>query len=511
MHKNKLVNIILSVCFGILAIFPLALGSFSAIRNFMNYQAFRFGAISLISFLIATLFILNHVNFRVEVKDWILISALFGLTIAIRLLSQNTLDTEPITDFQDAITKATYFLQGPYPDVRSARFPYWGFYKLTLSQVFTLFGASFNTVEFLNIFLAGVTTTGLYLLAKKTSGSKKFALICTTIYALWPADAFYKNLPNGEHIFISLLPFACLIYVNAMERLDKNLSLSLILSLLTGLLLGLMDLYRPVAIILLIACAIALVLFKFIKNDYQKFFLLEKTFWGGIVMIACLMIGFQGTKMLGFAAIRQKTGYAPNTSGYGWTLRIGLDVTEGGLWNRVIYDRMIAIYEAYDENYAKVNAILLDETKMILVEQKPQLFRFFLNKFDFTWKSDYDFFYWATVKQSDDGSLLADPNNIGSMIMPITDAFHAFVLVFSTTGAIYCALNKKEPITSILALFIIGFSVMLLLTEVQQRYRSVLFSTLPIFASYGIFGVTQVITPAIKKLLGKANQGNQLD
>jgi hypothetical protein len=359
MHKDKLVNIIFSVSFGILAIFPLAWGSFSAIRNFLNYQSFRFVALGLNLLLFVTLSILIHVDFKRKLKDWVLISILIVIAIGVRFISQIVMDTQPVTDFQDAISKASLFMQGPFPDIRSARFPYWGFYKLTLSQVFSLFGDSFTTVKYLNLFLAGVTTTGIYLLGKKSSGSKKIGMISATIYALWPADAFYKNLPTGEHIFTTLLPFVCLIFVIAMEKLDQKISLSLILSLVTGLLLGLMDLYRPVAIIFLIACAIALLVFKFFQNDYQKVFLLEKSFWVGIAMIACLLIGFQGMKMLGFAAIRQKTGYAANTSGYGWTLRIGLDVEGGGLWNRAIYDRMIGLYETYDENYARVNAILL--------------------------------------------------------------------------------------------------------------------------------------------------------
>jgi hypothetical protein len=126
--------------------------------------------------------------------------------------------------------------------------------------------------------------------------------------------------------------------------------------------------------------------------------------------------------------------------------------------------------------------------------------RFFIEKFNFTWKSDYDFFYWATVRQNDAGVLRADPKDIGHIIMPITDAFHIFVLVFSTIGAVYCAFEKREPISLILALFIIGFSIILLITEVQQRYRSVLHSCLPIFCVFGIFWTNKLLIRVKRKL-----------
>ena len=500
MQKSKLANIFLSVSFGILAVFPFAWGSMAAFQNFLNYQTFKFGALSLVFFIFLSLFLLFLVDIKIRLKDWVLLSLLIVITITIRVLSQNILESQPITDFQDAITKARLFTQGPYPDIRSARFPYWGFYKLTLSQVFMLFSPNFNTVKIFNIFLACITAIGVYFLGKKASGSKKFALASTAIYALYPADVLYKHMPTGEHIFTMLLPFVCLTFIAVMEKLDKKLWLSLILSLLTGLLLGLMDLYRPVGIILLIAFVMAMIVFKFIKNDYRQIFLLEKSFWFGIFTIAGLILGFLGTKMLGFAAIHNKTGYRPNTSGYGWTLRIGLDVEEGGLWNRAIYDRMIGLYTTYDEDYAKVNAILLEETRNLIAENKSQLIPFMFAKFNFTWKSDYDFFYWATVQQNDDDLLSLDPKDFGRIIMPITDAFHAFILLFSTIGAIYCVRKQREPIPLILALFIIGFSIMLLLTEVQQRYRSVLFSTLPIFVSYGLIGVNQAIKPLFNKM-----------
>ncbi|MFN2305228.1 MAG: hypothetical protein ACK2TV_15980, partial [Anaerolineales bacterium] len=101
MYKNKVVNLVLSVCFSILAVFPFAWGSFSAISNFTNYQTFKWGALSLILVILVAFYGLMHVADKLKVKNWVLISALVLITISLRLLAQNVLDTHPVTDFED--------------------------------------------------------------------------------------------------------------------------------------------------------------------------------------------------------------------------------------------------------------------------------------------------------------------------------------------------------------------------------------------------------------------------
>src|SRR5690606_917 len=107
------------------------------------------------------------------------------------------------------------------------------------------------------------------------------------------------------------------------------------------------------------------------------------------------------------------------------------------------------------------------------------------------WASDAPFYYWATAKQIDNGLTSFDVNKLGVLVKPFSDAYHIYLLVFSTIGALYCSFFRKNDRPLSIGLFIFGFATLLLLTEVQSRYRSVLFSSIPFFTAYGIYACGQ--------------------
>ena len=492
MRRDRVKNIFIRIFLWLLALFPLLLGAISAFIYFFNYPSNKLFAFIITLIIFMGLMLLLASKLQIEKHDSLILVSLFFLTIILRYISQNLIDTQPTADYLNALKIAEKFAEGFYPEVRSARFPYWGFYKLTLSLFLNVFDHPFDFTKYLNLVLSGITTIGVYFLGKASSGTRKLALASAIIYIFFPGDILYKNMPTGEHIFIMLLPFAVLLFNYSLNEREGNWIKLLLFTFLGGL-LGLMDLYRPVALILLIAFMLSIVFFKILATQQDKHFFKNRHFWQNLLMILLIFIGFFSVKAIGFYALRKKTGYEPNRSGIGWTLRIGLDVQNGGIWNRATYDQMIALYEKYEENYQEVNHILFKDTKEILKENRSEIFGFFVQKFSTTWKSTYDFFHWATVARSENGIISSSTEKLGTIILPLLDMYWLFILIFSCIGAVYCAEYQRGIIPFLLGLFIIGLGMMLLITETQQRYLSVLHSSLPIMTSYGLLGFSKLM------------------
>jgi hypothetical protein len=502
MRKEKIKRFFISTCFYLLALFPFLLAAISALRYFVNYQRFKIFSLLLIIFFTWVLANLLSKNWRFKIREIVFLISLFALTILVRYISQVLIKTQPTADFANALVIAEKFSKGFFADLRSARFPYWGFYKLTLSPFIKIFDCPLAFTKTLNLILSGLTTIGIYFLGKTASASKRFALTSSMVYVFFPADILYKNLPTGEHIFIMLLPFTLILFSSLLKKINDNW-INLLLLFFFGALLGLMDLYRPVALILLIASLLSIVLFNMFSIHYNKFFLGDIRFWQNFLIILLITLGFFSAKAIGFNAIRQKTGYEPNRSGLGWTLRIGLDLEEGGTWNRKIYDQMINLYVENDENYEKVNQILLAETKAILQEDRSEIFGFLVHKFNFTWKSNYDFFHWATIARTAAGQSTLTSQQLGTYLLPLSEIYWIFILSFSCLGSIYCAKNHQSLILFVIALFIVGIGFLFLIIETQQRYLSVLHSFLPILTTYGLLNFNNLIKKIINRTFFK--------
>ena len=488
-------------------IFPFGLAAIAAINSFHAIFSGELISVLIILCFILILLTLSRLQPKNHIKEIHFILALVGVTIFLRYLVMIFLDVQFSADFLDAFAISKNFSHGPYPDVRSARFPYWGFYKITLSQIMRIFGRNLTSVQILNLTLTGLSALGLYFLVKLSSLSKRTASIAVIIYALNPADLLYKTLPTGEHIFVMLLPFAVIIFLLSYETINKNRVLAMIGFILSGITIGLMELYKPVGILLMIAL-IAIMMVKVLfaeKINLRR--LTNQSLWYYFLFIGLLFFSFQITKTVGLNSVSRMARHQVNKSGFGWTLRIGMDIEKGGTWDRDTHFYMISLYEETNENYGLVNSILIDEVKEMTQKNKSMLLSHFIRKFDDTWKSNYDFYHWTIVVR-DDQLVDNDPYDL-SIIFPLLNAHLIFSLVFSSFGAIYCASLKRDLISSGLALFIVFYTFLLLITETQMRYRSILFTTTPIFIGYGILGVNlgmNGLLKFVKQMIGRYKQ-----
>ena len=257
--KQPFTRHIIRAIFILLALLPFALGGLSAIHFFATYGRHKLISIATYALFFIMLLLL-HRTASSKMSEPALLLAIFSITILIRAFSQVFFNTQPISDYMDAVKVAMRFMDGPSPDLETARFPYWGFYRVTLTYLFRLFGSSIANIKIMNLLLSGLTAISIYLLGKIMTGSRKFGFLAASIYMADLADILYINLPTGEHIFTMLFPIVCIVFLALFDHPDRKTAVQVSFGIFLGVLIGLMDMYKPVGIILLIAMLITLVL-----------------------------------------------------------------------------------------------------------------------------------------------------------------------------------------------------------------------------------------------------------
>ncbi len=469
-----------SILLILIGIFPFGLGAISAAKNyFLHKDPFPL-IITVLAFLVIGFLLPSSRKPNLTIKIIILLS-IFFLAVASRYILINTLQTTPTSDFAWVLMNAPRFIGQFYPNKYVINNPHWGIYTLTVAVIFSHLLNLLTGIQILNMILAGFTAIGIYLLGKKVFDSEKIGLLSSIIYILYPADLLYKSLPTGDHIFIAVLPYIFLLFFNALQS-DPISKRNHFLFLIIGLLAGFVDLYKPVGMVLIIAMAIV-ILISLPKLLVNKF--------SGIIAIFILIVGFITIRGLGSSILEYRTGLEIQPTYFFRSIRIGLDIQNNGMWNDQTSRN---IEKTIIENDARTaDKILLDETLNNIFANFSDLPAFFYKKFDYVWMSDYDFHFW-TAQNREQIDSLAINNFIERDLLIFVDAYHLFLLVFSFIGVIFAGISKKtNPTYVAISLFVFGIAILLLIMEVQQRYRGIIMSVLPILAAYGIYAVEEFI------------------
>lgn len=494
-RNSPITTVLTRAIFILLALLPFILGALAALGYFSAYG--RYKLISLMPFaLFFGLLILLLRGCTCKISEPLILISLFTSAVIVRALSQVFFNTQPISDYMDAIKAAAAFMQGPMRSLETARFPYWGFYRITLTTLFHLFSPTVDTIKAVNLLLSGLTAVSIYLLGKKMTGARKFGAVAALIYTADPANLLYINMPTGEHFFVLLFPIAMLAFLALFDQTEHKTAIRIGMALLLGILIGLMDIYKPIVPIILIAMLITLALSEWLvkrpatENEKRKIQIMMHA-----LLIAVTLIAYVSTKQLCFSAIEHYAQIPPNRHGIGWTLRVGLNMKSKGRVSAPLAYSMSTMYHESGEDYKAVNAVLVDQAlAQIEGVPLPELFPFVQDKFTFTWQSNQDFYNWATNTQVESGLMGYDAERLRLLGDPLNDAFLMFSLLLSALGALYCALKRSDKGTLVIGLFILGFSILLLAVEVQQRYRSVLASAIPFFMVYGLYAINEGVT-----------------
>lgn len=498
-----IVHIPVKIFYFAFGIIPLLI---PVIDSFNKHQEFTYhnnALLYILTLLVCAFLILSLKGLKITLKSEImLMGGLFFLTLAVRLFWLTLLDTMPVSDFLQAhsVAQMSGFPNVPFanltPDqIYYKQFPSWGGWMLTLKAVYRVFGAEIWIGQVFNATVSSATVVLIYATVKKMLNSRRVAIIAALIFASWPSMIIYTGVLTGEHS----ANFACVLSLfflsSAQQYRDNNFKLATLFYGLAGISAGLLEMYKAVSAILVIAFLIAELfcywlpdLVSLIKRDlrFAEFFKKSATF--GVVFILSYVL-FVQTFLLGLGTF-VGTKIEPLTYA---SLYMGLDVETNGQYSletTMLREKMITDYQDMD----RVNnefKVMLSQKIARDYKQYPELFK---KKLEIAWSrylpETFLFMFAATNRGSTPEEAIYYQqfyNNITNIVGDLSAHYYYVVMFFAAVGSFGHIVMRNNYSVFYCSLYVFGFATVLLLSEVQNRYKTVTYAFLAILAAIGLF------------------------
>ena len=363
---------------------------------------------------------------------------------------------EPYIDYETFYVSASGFaLESAYNFKYIALFPHlWG-YIMFLGIIFKLFGINYVVVVGTNIILNFIATFFLYRILNKIS-TKNIACIGTLLWLFNPLNIIWCMFAFGGTAFNAFLTIV--IYITILFFKINSKKGKILYAIILGILLGIANLFRPVAIIFIIALIIEIIYEYFIKKNKAKFLI--------VICVFGILLSYIIINNLSTAYLKKEIGYEPATY-VGFTLYCGSDITSGGSWSptgSAILEDSIAQGD-FDANQIQYNFQNLAIENYI--SNGFDNLKLLIQKF-VTLTGDLGTYSWQSALDMLNIKL---PSILSNLLLLICVASYYFLIIINLVFG-YKSLRKKfnSSIFNILMLFLIGFTVASLLLEVSPRY-----------------------------------------
>ncbi|MBN1612004.1 MAG: glycosyltransferase family 39 protein [Polyangiaceae bacterium] len=487
------------------ALFPLALGLMAAVYafGFLGRPGERFAGAVVLTGVALVYMVRREENRPKAEKNSFFVKALFCVLLAtsVRSLAQAFLNQQLVSDFAQVHTNAVEFMRGEGPNLYAARYPYWGFLAVVLSGVYSVFGKGRLIYESFNLVCAAITTLALCYAGRGLTRSAAAGLAAGLVFALWPAMVAYSSLLTPEHPFVMLFPCACLTFMRAVTSHAARARLGWLAA--TGCLVGFMECFKPVASVLLAVFAITLLIHRAeapalvgLPRPIGRILALPRSgpiLWTGALLVT-LGACFGAVKEVGYSLVEYKAGYPINRYGLGETLRVGLDPEGMGKYSTAVQERVREIEGHYGADFEGAHRALMADTLRIVKKSWRRLPAVLVGKFAYVWSSEERTLAWATRSPRDNSRTAYMSEPLRRFALPLCDAYWILVLVLACSGAVLCAIRRPGLGMMDVGLFVAGVASVLLFTEVQQRYRSVIAPALALLAGYGAVGLSRCLS-----------------
>jgi hypothetical protein len=381
-----------------------------------------------------------------------LILLLLGLIPRLILLSSIGQKYTQVSDFATALSAARALPQiGSYFRVFST----WILYLYYLSLMPTAFAAMCS-----NMLLASVTGVLLYYLALQSGFGCKPAIGAALIFLWQPSFVLYTPAlsPEFPHLLLALLALNCFMAAGKCKPLP-----AFMLYTLSGALLCLAGFFRNITVIYLIACAIVLIM----RKDKKRLL--------GLLLSAAI---YAAMTPLVYTAIETASGQTVDRNPTAHYLYVGL--TQGHWIEETSLYHKIA--EANQFDYEKTSHELIEK---LLEERRagkwPSLAVLLPTKLATCWAAE-DYLFITT----DGLSAEAAENFPTSYLAACIHLYYLAILIAIS----FSALKKHEMNLVFFAqIAMVGFTLLMLLSEVQSRYKIVLYPLMAICAAHGVTAV----------------------
>jgi 4-amino-4-deoxy-L-arabinose transferase-like glycosyltransferase len=398
---------------------------------------------------------------------WIIV-----VSVTLRIVLVPLISTDFVSDMEDVHLFATDIYSGnPFANLNNyPNIPYATYLTLTgiiLSFVYKIFGASTATAKFLLVFLAGLTTWLVYLTGREIAG-ERVGFVAAFFYATLPSLLCYTGVLVGDHFALPLMVLAILVQIRLSKSDPDKFSLYIPGYILCGVLVGLVDWFRPVGMTLLAALIISILIFQLKKRVF---------FQTALALVVLILSYFTISKMAIVITENMFQTVIPSLSQrIGGYVLVGLNPETTGGVNLEDSQTIGETYIRFGNDYSAANRYLI-ETALGRLEQ-GEMAKLLKEKFILVWSSHEALFDYSLLGSNDQELvyLLGDFESL--LYLMIT-----FFMLISTITSI---IKKSHPAIFSMQLFILGFAILMLLLEVQNRYVLIVFPYSIILGTIGM-------------------------
>ena len=403
---------------------------------------------------------------------WVII-----LSIALRVVLLPLISTDFVNDMEDIHLFATDIYSGnPFANLNKyPNIPYATYLTLTgiiLSFVYKIFGASTTIAKFLLVFLAGLTTWLVYLTGREIAG-ERVGFVAAFFYGTLPSLLCYTGVLAGDHFALPLLVLIILLQIRLNKSGQDKILFYILGTVLCGVLIGLVDWFRPVGMTLLVALTISILIFQLKKRAF---------FQTVLALVVLILSYFTVSKMAIVITENMFRTTIPSLSQrIGGYVLVGLNPDTAGGVNLEDAQTIGETYNRFGNDYSAANRYLI---KMAFDRlEQGKMTRLLKEKFILIWSSHEALFDYSLLGSNDQELvyLLGDFESLLYLVITF------FILISTITSII----KQSQAAIFSMQSFILGFAVLMLILEVQNRYVLIVF---PYSIILGVLGMEDVFS-----------------
>lgn len=472
LHLNLLLQKSATIIFAFLPIIFSFLAQWQYIFSIWNSYVF-WGVGVLVVLVVSPLLVLlyqkSFLHFT-ESKHFFLVLWLVALGVGLRVVLLPIISTNFVSDMEDIHMFAVDVASGTplanlqnYPNIPRSIFL--NMSGLVLGSIYKIFPPSFTTAKICMVILSGLTIWLVYNSGLKISNSR-VGFVAALTFAIFPSLVLYTGVLSGEHVAVFLISAIILLYTKLHDNKNKK-AYYFLGYLFCGSMIGLVDWFRPVGIILLISILVTDFLYAK-KGDFPITFIALVGLFIGHVFITNLAVSIS-ERVFGVDVL-------PASQRLGHYILVGLNPETTGTINGGDYDLANTTYERFGNDHLSAQKYLVQVALERL--EGHSIVKLFWVKFDRIWANQEALFGYSLIG-SDNQEMVMLMEYIGVLLYMLITIF----VGFHTAKSI---LQRPKPVVFVMQLFILGFALLLLLVEAQNRYVIVVLPYLMLLGALGL-------------------------
>lgn len=393
----------------------------------------------------------------------------------------------PFSDFEQVWQIATQ-VASEQTTLYKSFFPEWCDYIAVVRLLVDGVGLTYGGLVLASVVLGCIVVGEVYLLARIATRRHEAGLLAAALYALMPSQVIYALIPTPDMLSMAVLVGAACLLAWQL-RSDFDVVHSLGLTLLAGVLIGVGSSFKPIGLVLAIAYAMALGV---------KLLVLAPGGWARALVAALpavvVLVLAAGVPQLMRGASEGILGFGFSRSATASYLCIGLNTEGEGqihLGTKSRYYNTLRLSGVNEDEAASETYEMLREDWAKNASDLPRLF---LKKVVWAWQDDMAPVHLLTDYSIDEGRLsgvgVAVLESIEAMGAPLSQGYYLAIMALAAMGAIVSVKKHEEGNLSFalvfLALLLLGFFCLLLLSEAQSRYKSNVLPYVVVFSALGL-------------------------